>query len=114
MVKADLSGAILLCVYSWWLFFPIIFISWICWLPFRFISKLILGPGEAEPQKSTQIDLKIVESKSNKPLDDILLIHGFPDSAAMWDRQVAALSERYRCLVVTLPYFSGEYQLTKS
>lgn len=38
--------------------------------------------------------------------DEILLIHGFPDSARLWDKQVECLSkEGYRCINVTLPNF---------
>lgn len=32
----------------------------------------------------------------------------------MWNKQVKALSENYRCLVVDLPYFNGKHQITKS
>ncbi|MEZ5658355.1 MAG: alpha/beta hydrolase [Burkholderiaceae bacterium] len=37
----------------------------------------------------------------------ILMIHGWPDTLALWDAQVAALSRRYRCARFTLPGFAG-------
>ena len=36
----------------------------------------------------------------------ILMIHGWPDTLALWDAQVAALSRRYRCARFTLPGFA--------
>lgn len=35
----------------------------------------------------------------------ILMVHGWPDTHRLWDAQVAALSERYRCVRFTLPGF---------
>jgi pimeloyl-ACP methyl ester carboxylesterase len=35
----------------------------------------------------------------------IVMIHGWPDTHRLWDRQVAALSDRYRCIRFTLPGF---------
>jgi pimeloyl-ACP methyl ester carboxylesterase len=37
----------------------------------------------------------------------VLLLHGFPLSAALWDHQVAALAGRYRVLVPNLPGLGG-------
>lgn len=37
--------------------------------------------------------------------DTLLLLHGWPDSAALWDGTVAALDGRYRCLRLTWPGF---------
>ena len=39
----------------------------------------------------------------------LLMLHGWPDTAALWDGSVAALSDRFRCVRVSLPgYVRGE------
>ena len=35
----------------------------------------------------------------------LVFVHGWPDTARLWERQVAALESRYRCVRVTLPGF---------
>lgn len=35
----------------------------------------------------------------------VLMLHGWPDTRSLWDDQVAALSDRYRCVRITLPGF---------
>jgi len=35
----------------------------------------------------------------------IVMVHGWPDTYRLWDRQVEALRERYRCVRFTLPGF---------
>ncbi len=35
----------------------------------------------------------------------IVMIHGWPDTHRLWDRQVAALRDHYRCIRFTLPGF---------
>jgi len=35
----------------------------------------------------------------------IVMVHGWPDTAALWDPQVAALKGQYRCVRFTLPGF---------
>jgi pimeloyl-ACP methyl ester carboxylesterase len=35
----------------------------------------------------------------------ILMLHGWPDTRSLWDGQVAALSDRFRCVRFTLPGF---------
>src|SRR4051812_39575232 len=35
----------------------------------------------------------------------IVMIHGWPDTYRLWDGQVAALKDRYRCVRFTLPGF---------
>jgi len=37
----------------------------------------------------------------------LFFIHGWPDDARLWDRQVAAMSGDYRCVRVTLPNFGS-------
>jgi cis-3-alkyl-4-acyloxetan-2-one decarboxylase len=44
----------------------------------------------------------IVEGRGTR---SILMIHGWPDTHRLWEGQVAALSERYRCVRFTLPGF---------
>jgi len=44
----------------------------------------------------------IVEGAGQKA---IVMIHGWPDTYRLWDAQVAALKDRYRCVRFTLPGF---------
>lgn len=37
--------------------------------------------------------------------DTILMLHGWPDTHRLWDRQVAFFSPRHRCVTMTLPGF---------
>jgi cis-3-alkyl-4-acyloxetan-2-one decarboxylase len=37
----------------------------------------------------------------------IVMIHGWPDTHRLWDAQVAALKDRYRCVRFTLPGFDA-------
>ena len=39
--------------------------------------------------------------------DTLVFIQGWPDDATLWDEQVAALSDRYRCVRMTMPNFDG-------
>src|SRR4051812_47179834 len=38
----------------------------------------------------------------------LIFIHGWPDSANLWQFQVNFFSKKYRCVCVTLPAFSSE------
>ena len=38
----------------------------------------------------------------------LLFIHGWPDNASLWRKQVAALGDRFRCVLVTLPNFGAQ------
>lgn len=49
----------------------------------------------------------IDEPAGMAPLGTVLLLHGWPDSAALWDGTVAALADRWRCLRFTLPGFDA-------
>ena len=43
-------------------------------------------------------------------VDEILLIHGFPDDVRMWDKTVPALADQgYRCIAVTVPNYGKEH-----
>lgn len=37
----------------------------------------------------------------------LVFIHGWPDDASLWRRQVAALQAEYRCVLLTLPNFGA-------
>ncbi len=37
----------------------------------------------------------------------LVFLHGWPDDASLWRNQVAALRDRYRCIVPTFPNFGG-------
>ncbi len=43
-----------------------------------------------------------VEGESD---ETIVMVHGWPDTYRLWDRQVEALKDRYRCVRFTLPGF---------
>ncbi|HUQ74289.1 MAG TPA: alpha/beta fold hydrolase [Burkholderiales bacterium] len=47
----------------------------------------------------------VVEGSGPKTL---VMIHGWPDTYRLWDGQVAALSDRYRCVRFTLPGFDQQ------
>jgi len=40
--------------------------------------------------------------------ETIVMIHGWPDTHTIWDNQVAALSDNYRCVRFTLPGYALE------
>lgn len=79
-------------------------------IPFRLVSKLL---QRTEHKTSTvSIPLKVHEpeegSVDSDARDSVLLIHGFPDSGALWDTTVAELVRNgYRCLVIDLPASDG-------
>jgi pimeloyl-ACP methyl ester carboxylesterase len=37
----------------------------------------------------------------------IVMVHGWPDTARLWQPQIEALQDRYECLAITLPGFDG-------
>lgn len=39
--------------------------------------------------------------------ETLVFIQGWPDDASLWDRHVAALKDRYRCVRLTMPNFDG-------
>jgi len=39
----------------------------------------------------------------------LVFIHGWPDDATLWRKQVAAFKDRYRCVSVTLPNFGDQH-----
>jgi len=56
--------------------------------------------------ENLEIEVTIDEGPAN-PKDEILMIHGFPDSADMWKHQIEAFKKEYRCIAVTLPNFGS-------
>lgn len=40
--------------------------------------------------------------------ETIVMVHGWPDTYRLWDRQVSALSSHYRCVRFTLPGFDRD------
>ena len=42
--------------------------------------------------------------------DTIVMLHGWPDTGALWARQVADLQADYRCVRLTLPGFATDEQ----
>lgn len=44
-----------------------------------------------------------IEGKPDGPT--LFFIHGWPDDASLWRKQVSALADEYRCVTVTLPNF---------
>lgn len=51
----------------------------------------------------------IVEGAGSKA---IVMIHGWPDTHRLWDSQVDALKDRYRCVRFTLPGFDAPGQMS--
>ena len=46
-----------------------------------------------------------IEGKPDGPV--LMFLHGWPDDTSLWRKQVAALGEKYRCVLVTLPNFGA-------
>lgn len=42
--------------------------------------------------------------------ETIVMVHGWPDTYRLWDGQVAALKDRYRCVRFTLPGFDRAHE----
>ncbi len=53
------------------------------------------------------VAVQIDEPADREPLDTVLLLHGWPDTAALWDGTVAALARQWRCVRFTLPGFAA-------
>jgi pimeloyl-ACP methyl ester carboxylesterase len=48
----------------------------------------------------------IIEGKADGPT--LVFVHGWPDDASLWRKQVEALGDTFRCVLVTLPNFGAE------
>jgi len=51
------------------------------------------------------LSLQIDEPEGVEPEATVVMLHGWPDSAALWDGTVAALRTRWRCVRFTWPGF---------
>lgn len=49
----------------------------------------------------------LIEGKGKQT---ILMLHGWPDNANIWDAQVEALKDNYRCIRFTLPGFDPKHE----
>lgn len=59
------------------------FLSACLYLPITILDWLI---GWTPPSKDIPIEVQITECTNGEPKDEILFIHGWPDSGEMWDR----------------------------
>lgn len=68
-----------------------------------------LTPSHSQLSNTGFIVTENQSQLDEKPKDTILLIHGYPDSPAIWDHTVHHLTSLgYRCLVVELPGCKGQ------
>ena len=56
------------------------------------------------------IDIYIDGPEDDEHAETIVMIHGWPDTYRLWERQVAELKHRYRCVRFTLPGFDVRKQ----
>ena len=60
--------------------------------------------AESGPVNTADVDgLEVVMEGDRGPV--VLMVHGWPDTRAVWDAQVAALRDKFRCVRFTLPGF---------
>jgi pimeloyl-ACP methyl ester carboxylesterase len=60
------------------------------------------------PEAALQQTLKIADVEvhvEGQGRETLVMVHGWPDTCRLWDGQVAAFSDRYRCVRFTLPGF---------
>ena len=69
----------------WCILAPMAIFTAIMYAPIRYLKNKIGGAPKEEPEEAKKIEVRIVESKSQVPKDEILLIHGFPDSGEIWN-----------------------------
>jgi len=82
--------------------FPIAVILQMIWLPLYLVLRCRFGRTPAREEK---IKVEITECTNGKFKDEILFIHGYPDTARVWDNQVRVLKKNYRCINVTMPNY---------
>eukprot|EP01064_Diplonema_japonicum_P010338 TRINITY_DN175_c25_g1_i1.p1 TRINITY_DN175_c25_g1~~TRINITY_DN175_c25_g1_i1.p1 ORF type:complete len:331 (+),score=115.47 TRINITY_DN175_c25_g1_i1:54-995(+) len=90
----------------WGLMVPLSLVVWLVTLPLSIAKKIISLIKGVEKAK-----MKVeVSGKAEKDaVDTVLFVHGWPDSAKLWDQQVVAFTEAgYRCIAVTAPGYDGE------
>ena len=87
MGKANPCIAFQLFAVCWLVMAPFTLTLWFITLPKRLLSRMVFGKAKDEPKEANEITVKITEPKGvSQPKDEILLIHGFPDSGEMWDK----------------------------
>jgi len=72
------------------------------WMPIYIALRCRFGRTAARDEK---IKVEITECTGGKFKDEILFIHGYPDTARVWDNQVKELKKNYRCIAVTMPNY---------
>lgn len=116
MTNESICKSIQMFITCWIICAPIVLILWVCYLPIHFIrlglSLLMCSAKQFEVEP--EIDVKITESESETPKDELLFIHGYPDDGKMWDKQVESLKKDYRCIVLTLPGFGNDHKYPSS
>ncbi|QWC56704.1 alpha/beta fold hydrolase [Erythrobacter sp. 3-20A1M] len=70
-----------------------------------FAAALLLTPLAAHAEAQAQDDCPTFEVKGEGP--DVLLVPGLASSAQVWDGTVAALADRYRFHLISVPGFAG-------
>ena len=84
MPNNSLCGGLCLFFIFWIILAPFVIIFYILTLPFKCCIK--------RPKPDIEMAVEITEAKGEM-VDEILLIHGFPDDVRMWDKTVPALAE---------------------
>ena len=54
------------------------------------------------------VPVQIDEPAAGAARDTVLMLHGWPDTSALWDGTVAALATHHRCLRFTWPGFGAD------
>ena len=69
-------------------------------------DRAVPHPDGVVPMRVSGVDV-YVEGPSDAARNEgsIVFLHGWPDTYRLWDRQVAFLRKRYRCVRFTLPGF---------
>lgn len=83
---------------------------WLSLLPFALVGWLVRRVQRRAPPPPVSIALAVHEPEPRQRVrDTLLLVHGFPDSPALWQSTVTHLTAAgYRCLVAALPGAHGE------
>lgn len=106
MADKKISGWYVLILYFlplWFVVAPVGMIVSILCLPFKILRRMYYGRP-----KNNAMEVRISEcTGKGKGKDELLFVHGWPDSGDMWNKEVAYLRSEYRCIVVTLPNFSN-------
>lgn len=61
-------------------------------------------PRTTVPESTLTVDDTTVRIEGDGP-QTLVMVHGWPDTAALWDPQVAHFRDRFRCVRFTLPGF---------